>query len=170
MGFFDAIKKNFDAGGIKVKIDTPKSFKWSDGSIPVTVTLTGHKTEPRTVTNLRFTLEQEHEREEDDKGSFIVSHRSESAALIVNRNETIELQPLEEVTVQMDIPLATDGEAGSTGAMVGKAMDVISTFSGDAQWYTLAAHTTVEGAKQEKGASRRIRNGGLFGGSISFGR
>jgi hypothetical protein len=168
LGFFDSIKKAFDAGGIKVRLETPNSFKWSDGSIPVTVKLTGHKTEPRTVTNLRFTLAEE--REDSSGETTSISRRNQGASVSVDRSESIELQPLQEDTIDFAMPLATGGEAGSVAAMAGKVMDAISLFSTHAQWYSLSVHTTVEGAKAQKGTSHRIRNGDVsFTASISFG-
>lgn len=165
MGLFDAIKKAFDAGGIKVKLDVPKSFKWSDGSIPATVTLIGHKAETRIVENLRFTLT---ERVENEDGSRNLA--GGGAKLSINRSEPIELQPLQELTVEVVFPLPTAGEQGSVTAAAGKIMDLKGRFGHDAQWYTLAVHTTVGGAKARKSASRRIRNSAAsMGITFSFG-
>ena len=167
MGIFDGIKKAFDSGGIKVKLETPNSFTWSDGSIPVTVTLTGHKTEPRTVTDLRFTLEEV--LEESGSGSSGISNRR-GASMTFNRSEPIQLQPLQEVSVNVDIPLAVGGEATGVLGMAGKVLDVLGAISADANDYELSVHTRVEGAKAEKGTSRRIRNGAVgFRTSITLG-
>lgn len=167
MGLFDAIKKTFDSGGLKVKLKAPKTFKFKDGSIPVSVNLTGHKTEPRTVTNLRFTLKAE-----PKEGSSGVSLRDDSdgVTLSVDRDEPIELAPLQEVTVDFVMPLATGGDAGKVGTAVGKVMDAMNMLSSDSQWYVLSVETSVDGAKATKVTTARIRNNAFSAGfSLSFG-
>lgn len=54
MSFMNSLRKQFDRGGIKVKLELPKAFKWADGVIPAKVTVTGHKTEPRTIHEFHF--------------------------------------------------------------------------------------------------------------------
>lgn len=173
MGLFDAIKKAFDAGGIKVAMEAPKSFAWSDASIPVTVTLTGHKTEPRTVTALEFTLEED----EDDFGpgnSGNSGNRVSSAhdgKLTYTRTETIELQPLQVVTIEAQVPLAQEAVTTRDG-LAERILDAI-VFSGKIRFsspaYKLSVYTTVEGAAASKGTSKSIRNSDVkFSSSISF--
>lgn len=173
MGLFDAVKKAFDAGGIKVGLEVPKSFQWSDESIPVTVTLTGHKTEPRTVTAMAFKLEED---DDDDRGTGRPGTRistGSGGSLSYTRTETIELQPLQVVTVGVSIPLKPDAAVTSEAGWVGKVVDAIAmlgTIRFNSQWYKLSVHTTVEGAAASKGTSKRIRNGDVsFSASFSIG-
>lgn len=166
MGIFDAIKKVFDSGGLKVRMKAPKTFKFKDRSIPVAVTITGHKTEPRSVTNMRFTFAAE------PKEGTQLSTRDDQdgVTLTVDRTEPVELQPLQEVTVDFVMPLATGGDAGSVGATVGRVMDAMNMFSSNAQWYVLTVEMTVEGAKAKKRVSERIRNNAFSVGlSLNFG-
>lgn len=166
MGFFDSIRKAFDAGGIKVRLDAPSTFRWSDASIPVTVTLVGHKEEPRTVTELTFTLEEEDEDERARPGArrsgTRISNRSSGGSLTFTRTETIELAPLQEVQVQVQVPLTPDAQLTDAAGVVGAAITAIAalgTITFSKPWYRLSVHSTVEGASVSKGTSRRIKNG-----------
>lgn len=166
MGIFDAIKNAFDSGGLKVRMKAPKTFKFKDGSIPVSVSLTGHKTEPRTITNMRFTFKAE------PKEGTPLSARDDDQGftLTVDRDEPIELQALQQLTVDFVMPLATGGDAGKVGATVGKVMDAVNMFSGEVQWYVIAMEMTVDGAKAKKRVSERIKkNAFSVGLSLSFG-
>lgn len=161
MGLFDSIKKAFDAGGIKVKLDAPKTFEWSDASIPVTVTLTGHKTEPRTVTGLAFELEEDDvDRSPGGTGSRVSTGRGPT--LRYREEVAIELAPLETVAVDLQVPLTPDAAVTDAAGWVGKVAEVVAalgTITLSADWYKLSVRTTVEGAAASKGTSRRIRNG-----------
>ena len=161
MGLFDSIKKAFDAGGIKVKLDVPKTFTWSDASIPVTVTLTGHKTEPRTVSGLAFELEEDDvDRSPAGTGTRVSTGRGPT--LRYREEVAIELAPLETVAVDVQVPLQPDAAVTDAAGWAGKAAEVVaalSTITLSADWYKLSVHTTVDGAAASKGASRRIRNG-----------
>ncbi len=172
MGLFDAIKKAFDAGGIKVKLEVPKSFQWSDASIPVTVTLTGHKTEPRTVTALDFELEPDDSDQSPGNSGTRIS-TGQGPSLRYGHPVAITLQPLQEMTVEVQVPLKPDAAATEEAGWVGKAVDAIATLGTitlKAAWYKLSVHTTVEGAAASKGTSKRIRNGNAsFSASITIG-
>ena len=148
MGFFDDIKKTFGSGGIKVHIDTPDSFTWSDGSIPAAVTLSGHKTEPRTVTELRFTFAVD-QKDDDSTGTVTLNF---------THSEPIEVPPFEDVAVEIEFPLGPDVPAPEGGGFMGGLMKAVGTISRNAPWYLLKVHTTVEGAGASKIASNRIRN------------
>ncbi len=161
MGFFDAIKKAFDSGGIKVRLDAPGSFTFSEGSIPATVMLTGHKTEPRIVTELIFTFREDSD--DSDSGTSGVS------TLTFSHSEAIELQPLQEVAVEVTFPLELDVQATKEAGWVGGLMKAIGTISQNATWYRLTVSAVVEGAGANKSASRRLRRSGLStGASIAF--
>lgn len=161
MGLFDSVRKAFDAGGIKVGLDVPKSFTWSDAAIPVTVTLTGHKTEPRTVTALSFELEEDDvDRSPAGTGSRVSTGRG--PVLRHREAVTVDLAPGETSTVEVQVALHPDAAVTDAAGWVGKAVEVVAalgTITLSADWYKLSVHTTVEGAAASKGASRRIRNG-----------
>lgn len=162
MGLFDSIKKAFDAGGIKVKLDAPKSFRWSDPAIAVTVTLTGHKTEPRTVTALAFELEED-DVDDNPAGSGTRVSTGRGASMRYVHEVTIELAPLEVATVDVQVPLKPDASVTDAAGWVGKAVEAVAalgTITLSADWYKLSVHTTVDGAAASKGTSKRIRNSG----------
>lgn len=171
MGLFDAIKKAFDTGGIKVALDAPKTFAWSDAAIPVTVTLTGHKTEPRTVTALEFQLEEDEKNIGEPGNSRIGNSSTHDGRLTYRRTEKIELQPLQVVTVEVQVPLNKDAVA-SKGLVSEKVLDAL-VFSGTIKTsspdFKLSVFTDVEGAAASKGTSQNIRNSDVkFSSSISF--
>lgn len=58
MAWLDSLRNKFDNGGIGLQLDSPNRFRWADGEIPVTVTVTGHKTEPRTIYGLHFVVSE----------------------------------------------------------------------------------------------------------------
>ncbi len=172
MGLFDAVKKAFDTGGIKVGLDAPKDFRWSDASIPVTVTLTGHKAEPRTVTALEFKLEEDEDDTPGTTGSRTRVTTGGGGGLSYTRTETIELQPSQVVTVEVQVPLKPDEAATKEAGWVGKVVEAIvlnGTIRFNSKWYKLSVYTTVEGAAASRGTSQRIRNADAkFSASISF--
>lgn len=147
MGFFDAIKKVFDSGGIGLHIDTPDEFMWSDGSLPVTVTLTGHKTEPRTVTELRFVMREDYRN--DDLNS--------SATLTFVHTQTLELQPLQEVAVETQFPLEFHASEEAPAGVLGSLMSAETTIPKNAPHYRLTVSTSVSGLGAEKRASTRLQ-------------
>ena len=149
MGFLDGLKKAFDTGGIELGMVVPKSFRWSDGTLPITVTLGGHKEEPRTVTQLALWL-----REDDADSQQRRSGHREGVRMIVHG--PFELAPLEEKSVE--VPFA------------------LTEATRDTPWYRLSVEATVEGAGAQKMVARRIKNNrlgdwgsGQFGGSVSIG-
>ena len=149
MGFFDAVKKAFDSGGIKVNVLTQESFSWSDESIPLTVVLTGHKSEPRTVTELRFSIRED--ATDDDSSS------SGGPTLNFTHSEVIEVPPLQQVTVEVAFPLDAPTVDTADAGWAGKLMKAIGSISLKAPWYIVMVSTTVEGAGAAKSASYRIR-------------
>lgn len=180
MGFLDNIKKAFDSGGIDVEIDVPKTFRWSDGSLPVSVTIDGHESEPRTITSIRLQLV-----EDDDDESSVRRERGRLDGLNFTQTETITIEPGGTVTRVLSLPLTvgdavstvTDAEAPGWLSAVSKATSAISELTRETPWYILRVIPEVEGAGAKKIASRRIRNlrtgewgdGGMISGSIGLG-
>lgn len=166
MGFFDKIKHAFDTGGIDVEISVPDRFRWSDDSLPVTVTITGHEEEPRTVTELELRLREDDDDSRTDRGR----HRD---GVRMTHGGPIELTPGESVTLELAFPLSASGaveglSGGEEPSWLKAASGVIGTLTElnrETPWYWFSVAATVEGAGAHKTATRRIRNlaAGEFG-------
>ena len=163
MGFFSGIKKMFDTGGIGLSIDAPKDFDWALESVPVTVTLTGHKDEPRTITSLDFELEDEGAGNGpvgSPSRSTDASARNGSRVRIGwSRAEPILLEPGEVKVIEVAVPLSA-----STPDRVGDVIDAIDTvvagisaISFGAAWYVLSVSAPVEGVKASRSTSTRLK-------------
>lgn len=147
MGFLDAIKNAFNSGGIDVHVDTPDHFAWTDGVLPVTVTLTGHKTEPRTVTELRFVMREDWAN--DDMNS--------TATLTFVHSQRVELQPLQSVAVELEFPLEFHATEEAESSVMGRLLTAASTMPRNAPRYRLTVSSTIEGLGASKSASKRLR-------------
>src|SRR5690606_28188682 len=102
MGLFNVVKRALGGGGgVAAKLSAPKSFSWADGSIPLTVSLRGHGSEPRTVSELRFRLQDDDQG--DDRGDVV------DASWV--HAEPFELAPGASHSVTLDMPLPFDLEA-----------------------------------------------------------
>lgn len=110
MGFFDFLKETFSKGGIKVRLAVPKNFVWGDEAIVSTVTLTGHKTEPRTVTSLIFELEDELEEEKHKDQNQSHTQFGTRVRVFWEREGTIELAPGQTVTLEVPFVVAPEQE------------------------------------------------------------
>lgn len=172
MGLLDRVKKAFDTGGITTELHTPDAFRWQDGTLPVSVTLTGHETEPRTITSIEIRL-RDAERDDDNHSA----REREREGIRFTYEETVVLQPGQSATIQVDFPLTTsqiiDG-VGATGQVPGwlataaKVVDTVQSLDTESSHYVITATPKVEGAKLKRGVSRRIRQigrGDLFTGT-----
>ena len=173
MGFFDSLKKAFDAGGIGVKLAAPSDFRWEDGTLPVTVTLRGHKSEPRTVASLDFRLEDEADRGANGTRSSgsARNRRGSSADLRWSHAGPIELLPGQTVNLDIRMPLSKEAASGASGVLDAalSAIASLGELSMSIPWYTLSVHASVVGANVSKGTSKRIRNsGGVKFGATGF--
>lgn len=173
MGFFDSLKKAFDAGGIGVKLAAPKDFRWQDATLPVTVTLTGHKSEPRTVASLDFRFEDDTDSgASGTRGSGSARSRSGSSVdLRWSHAGPIELLPGQIVSIDIRMPLSKDSASGASGVLDAalSAIASLGEITMRIPWYTLSVHADVVGANLSKGASKRIRNsGGVRFGATGF--
>ncbi|MBB5633700.1 hypothetical protein BKA04_001923 [Cryobacterium mesophilum] len=167
MGLFSGLKKMFDTGGIGLSIEAPKEFDWAQGSIPVTVTITGHESEQRTVTSLDFEFEDEGTSPGsigNRPSSTNARERNGSKVRVLwSRDEPISLEPGEVKVIEVAVPIvaATPDAADS----VLNALDVtLTALSGSlsfgAAWYVLSVAAPVEGAKARRTASDRLRGRG----------
>jgi hypothetical protein len=177
MGFFDGLKKAFDAGGIGLGLELPQAFHWSDGTLPITVTLSGHKEEPRTVTEFEVWLRED----DQDSRSRLRGHR-EGVRMTVHG--PFELAPLEKRSIEVPFALtAAAGVASASGEeapawlkVVSGAATALTEATRDTPWYRLSVEARVEGAGAKKMVSRRIKNNrlgewgnGQLGGTVSLG-
>ncbi len=165
MAFFDKLKGVFDRGGIGLKLELPKKFSWGDPTIPATLTFTGHKSEPRHIEHLSFTLmnyvKQSEDNSSNDRSGNVVQMEHEYPG-------TIDLAPGQTVTLTIDVPAYIDladvdaalGEAGVPKLLRGAMtfMGRVSTKPEDVTYYELTAFAHVEGVKNPKRTSRRILN------------
>ena len=166
MGFLDKIKKAFDTGGVSAEIQAPQQFRWSDGTLPVSLTLKGHESESRTVTSILFRL-QEADNDSDKNQS---ARERQREGIRYEYSEPIVLAAGESITINIDFPLSM-GEvldtAEATGEIPGwlataaKVIDTGMKLSTKSSIYRISATPTIEGAKIAKGVSRQIRQAGL---------
>lgn len=161
MGLFDKVKKALDTGGIKTELHTPDAFRWQDETLPVSVRLTGHESEPRTITSIEIRLRDA----ERDDGNQSARERERDGIRFEYR-ETVVLQPGETIALDIDFPLTTSeiiDRVGASGQVPGwlstaaKVVDTAQSLSTDSSHYVISATPKVEGAKLERGVSRRIR-------------
>lgn len=164
MGLFDKIKKAFDAGGITTELHTPDAFRWQDETLPVSVRLTGHESEPRTVTSIEIRL-----RDADRDDTNRSAREREKDGIRFEYRETVVLQPGESATIDIDFPLTTSGiieQVGAIGHVPGwlataaKVVDTAQNLSTDSSHYVISATPKIEGAKIDRGVTRRIRQVG----------
>lgn len=178
MAFFDKIKAAFDGGGIKVKLELPRTFTWGDPSVPATVTLTGHKTERRRVQALLFSFEdkaQERSQSGSGSGLSIGSGASSGASSGVGSDNRdgqrvriqyhhegpIDLEPGQVETVTVDMPLESPDipEAEVTG-FLGKVISSVGKIGRPdlITHFVMSVSTEVEGVKRSKSSTKRILN------------
>lgn len=179
MGFIDWVKGLFDKGGIKVKLVVPKDFNWGDATIPVSVTLTGHKSEPRTVGSLGFMVEDVFG---DGKSRSSDSNQSEFGQRVRiewEREGSIDLAPGQ--TITLDVPIMLNSQEHEEamqavqesieGTKVGKFLGAASrmgmsfgvmTDPSEIRSFRITVLAFAEGARNAAKHSRQIRQGGAF--------
>lgn len=178
MGIFDFFKTKFSKGGIKVTLTAPKDFRWDDESIPVTVTLTGHKSEPRTIMPLNFMVEDviESSRADDDSPAY-----GSRVRISWQREGDTNLNPGQSITLQVPIllaPAAEEHAAGqasqkeaiqdtTVGRFMGAASKVGLSFGSmadprDIREYRVSVEARAMGNQSPARASKKIRQGGTF--------
>lgn len=170
MGFLQWIKTQFDRGGIGMKLELPRDFKWSDGEIPLTVVLSGHKTEPRLVNGLRFTISDDEESRDSEQ------HSGTRVRHVWDREGSIQLGPTEQARLEIIMPLPGEEtrdeiEQRAFGrAASGFAEKAFLAVAGgvppaSVSRYLVTVEGDVDGANKPKRASKHIRQrkGPAFG-------
>lgn len=178
MGFMDFLKKTFDKGGIKVKVTLPKDFRWDDGTFPATVILTGHKSEPRTVTSLGFTLDDVSEQQGSSEPGDRSTENGQRFRISWGRDGAIDLAPQQIVTLEVPVVLHDESEQAATKAAfdaalqstkVGKKFGLGSVVSfhpltnpREIRTFVVTVRAPVDGANRTATASRKIRQSGTI--------
>ncbi|GAA5150349.1 hypothetical protein GCM10025768_15060 [Microbacterium pseudoresistens] len=161
MGFFDKITHMFDDGGIDVMLEAPKTFRWSDPSIAVAVTITNGADEQRRVEEVRIQLA------EDDRENPVSTQkvRGRYEGLNVFYREPCTIEPGQSRTLRIDVALNATEALDQLGAEVpgwmrglGKAAGILSAMNDEHEWYLLRAIPSIEGFSAREIGVRRIRN------------
>lgn len=170
MGLFGSIKRAFGGGGgVGAKLELPKSFTWEDAQLAITVTLTGHKEEPRTVEMISFRMQDVPEQE--DNNSNITSQHGARLDYTWDSVEVIQLAPGETRTLEVLMPLPYDTAEKSAlvepeavgGGFLGKILGAVTTGPPtDIRYYTVQAKVHMTDVKGTANASKQIRYGGAF--------
>ncbi len=162
MGLFDSIKKAFDSGGIAVDVDAPKTFRWADGTLPVTVTITGDDEHPRTVTAIELELAEEPSGTAEERSAA----RRHNGGIKQTFEQSLVLGAGETATVELAFALnpvaaienASDEAVPEWLKAVAGAANVLADVTRDTPWYRLEATPVVDGFSARKSSSQRIKN------------
>lgn len=170
MGLQQWIKAQFDRGGIGMKLELPRDFKWSDGEIPLAVVLSGHKNDSRIVKGLRFTISDDEEsRDSEQRSGARVCH-------VWDREGPVQLGATEQMRLEVTMPLPGEetreeieqrafGRAASGFAEKAFLAVAGGVPPGSVSRYLVTVEGDVEGANKPKRASKHIRQrkGPTFG-------
>ncbi|TVR25635.1 MAG: hypothetical protein EA389_08350 [Ilumatobacter sp.] len=158
------IKKAFDFGGVKRKLDLPPGFSWQDPVLPVAVRLTNSTDDERVVVKLSFTI-SESTSSQNSKDGKQKSAAPPTTFITYERPVEIRLAPGQEETVDVEIPLsvkgtldAEDGEAPGWMSTAASALGTFQNMTRNDRNYTVAAGHTVEGFKPTGMSGRSIRH------------
>lgn len=171
MGFLDKIKKVFDTGGVGLDLSAPKQFRWSDETLALSLTLTGHDSEVRTVSSIEFRL-----REVTSSSENSSARDREREGIRYTHSEPLVLQAGESATIDIQFPLTASEMFEQAGALENapgwlktavNVVDAGSKLSTSSSDYTISATPEIEGANMSKGVSRRIEQVGA--GDFRFG-
>jgi hypothetical protein len=156
MGIWDRVKKTFDSGGVKLRVQCPQTFRFTDAELPLAVELHNAAEEPRTVTALKVKIEgDESDREATDQPD-VSYEQSESITLAAGETRIVELQvPLSagavaEMLTGDDVP----DWMRQAGSLVGAARGASTKDSR----YRVSVAPTVEGFQLQKWSSTLTRH------------
>ena len=156
MGIWDRVKKGFDSGGVKLRVQCPQTFRFTDAELPLAVELQNSTDEPRTVTALKVKIEgDESDREATDRPD-VSYEQGESIALAAGETKIVELQvPLSaqgvtEMLTGDDVP----GWMQQAGKLTGAARGASTKDSR----YRVSVAPSVEGFQLQKWSSTLTRH------------
>lgn len=170
MGLFGSIKRAMGGGGgVGAKLELPKSFTWEDAELAITVTLMGHKEEPRTVESITFRMQDVSEQDSSDNNSTQTSNGSR-VDYTWDFLEVIQLSPKEEHSFEILMPLPFASEektplmdTESMPGILGKVMGAVTMGPPtNIRYYTVHAKVNMTDIKGTANASKQIRYGGAF--------
>lgn len=177
MGLFGAIRRQFDRGGVGLKLELPKQFMWADGQIPATVIMTGHSSEPRQINGLRFNvIDDEKETNSSDSGPS-VRHVDfnfdwdEELPINLAAGETKKLDIIIPLPIQKTAEELSDEAFGRPASGFLEKAFVAATARTPADRihrFLITVIAPVEGASKPKRARKHILQGRSFaGGTIT---
>lgn len=173
MGLFGWIKRSMGGGGgVGISMSVPADFTWEDQFLPINITLRGHKSEPRVVQQLNFTLRDNEEPESNDSSGpkeYVVDHPW-------TQDGPWELAAGQELVFELSMPLPFNEQdlASARGALsdampegkMGKLVDGLFGLATQApkhiRRYHLHVAARVEGAKLAATDGENLRYGGTF--------
>lgn len=175
MGLFSWIKRSLGGGGgVGAKLEAPSSFTWNDQNLPMKVTLSGHKSEPRTVLSLAFLFQDVEKNPSSDS-------ESKSFGRNVNYHwehiADIQLAPGGEQTIEVFMPLPFDSvertalaEKDPAGGFMNKMLSSMSTGAPThIRHYVVSVKSEIEGAKTTANAKCKLQYGGARTTSVNIG-
>lgn len=143
MSFWSKVKRAFSSGGVKIRMDVPPAFRWSDETLPVMLELTNSTDEPRTVNAFRIAILAE-EFEEEGRSATSVSvgtggrstrrgrrpdDTNEMGGFRYRIEQPITIRPGETVNHTIDVPLSAQQVGIELGddapGWLGKAADML---------------------------------------------
>jgi hypothetical protein len=162
------IKKMFDQGGVKLRYDFPKAFKWQDPVLPVAIELTNTTDEERVVVNLAFKIAEDSSNQRNgDKDDSWATEGQRRIFLTYEHPIDVRLAAGEATTVEVAIPLTAQGildasgEADEQPAWARAAMAAMSAIDSMKRFdksYMLSVCHTVEGYRPAPMRGRSIRH------------
>ena len=170
MGFISKIRGFFDTGGIKVKLDAPRSFSWHEDQLDVVVTLTGNKEKPTSINSLKFTVRSLPPSQQQGGTAGGNSGPSKSS-FTFDWDHPVDIQ-LDANEVR-DVPVMLMLPKPSGVAKAPNAPDIMSS-----RWEAMREHNRcelnvsakVDGARFSRGSSRQLRVSDSILGGIRFRR
>lgn len=172
MGLFSGIKKAFNVGGVKVKVDAPSSAKTLGGTVPVTVTLTTKI--PQKVNSVTVELVRRVDTSDPNQHP-----EPDSVLAKMSKEEVIQVNPGETKTLQFDMPISigqavketAPGEAGQMiGGILQKVQAVAGAMSSKKYRHVIRASADVDGVSMDPADETDIMilQPGQIGGSWSI--
>jgi hypothetical protein len=164
---WNRIKKMFDHGGVKLRYDFPKAFKWQDPVLPVAIELTNTTDEQRAVVNLSFKLSEDMSNRKSKDGKDVSVTAEARTFLIYEHPVDVKLAPGETSTVELEIPLSAQGILDASGdaddqpGWATAALSALSAFDTMKRFdrsYMLSVCHSVEGYRPAPVRGRSIRH------------
>ena len=144
MGFFDGVKKALNIGGVKVSISTPGSVA-NGTTLEAQVTVTAGKM-AQTVTQVEVKLSESDAKKQYGMGGN--ASQSTMTTVLGKQlfSETMALQPGEQKTLQVSIPVNAANDVANQGGMMGTLGKLNNMATGRKRVWMLKAIAAIEGS------------------------